>query len=129
MLSHLNGKELCGNRTQPDLLANLIDEFDRSQLIGFHVSSFLLGKGLSGGTTGEKKKKSPSNTGDARDTALIPVLERSPGEGNGNPLQYSPLENPMDRGAWQAKSMGLRSQTQLRARACTHTHTHTLLLA
>ena len=56
MLSHLNGKELCGNRTQPDLLANLIDEFDRSQLIGFHVSSFLLGKGLSGGTTGEKKK-------------------------------------------------------------------------
>ena len=33
---------------------------------------------------------------------LIPGLERSPGEGNGNPLQYSGLENPMDRGAWQA---------------------------
>ena len=57
MLSHLDGKELCGNRTQQDLLTNLIDEFDRSQLIGFHMSSFLLGKGLSGGTTGKKKKK------------------------------------------------------------------------
>ena len=33
---------------------------------------------------------------------LIPELGRSPGEGNGNPLQYSCLENPMDRGAWQA---------------------------
>ena len=34
--------------------------------------------------------------------------EDSPGEGNGNPLQYSCLENPMDRGAWSAKSMGLQ---------------------
>ena len=33
---------------------------------------------------------------------MIPLLGRSPGEGNGNPLQYSCLENPMDRGAWQA---------------------------
>ena len=37
----------------------------------------------------------------ARDLGLIPGLGRSPGEGNGNPLQYSCLENPMDRGAWQ----------------------------
>ena len=36
----------------------------------------------------------------ADDLALIPVLGRSPGEGNGTPLQYSCLENPMDRGAW-----------------------------
>jgi len=39
---------------------------------------------------------------------LIPGLGRSPGEGNGNPLQYSCLENPMDKGAWQLQSMGLQ---------------------
>ena len=49
--------------------------------------------------------------------------ERSPGEGNGNPLQYSCLENPMDRVAWQATVHGVtESWTQLRN---THTHTHT----
>ena len=45
----------------------------------------------------------PANAGDV---GLIPGLGRSPGEGNGNPLQYSCLRNPMDRGAWQATSMG-----------------------
>ena len=40
-----------------------------------------------------------ANAGDLRDMNLIPVLGRSPGGGNGNPLQYSCLENPMDRGA------------------------------
>ena len=44
----------------------------------------------------------PANAGDTGDLDLIPGLGRSPGEGNGNPLQYSCLENPMDRGAWQA---------------------------
>ena len=44
----------------------------------------------------------PADAGDARDMSLIPVLRRSPGGGHGNPLQYSCLENPMDRGAWQA---------------------------
>ena len=38
----------------------------------------------------------------AGDLGLIPGLGRCPGEGNGNPLQYCCLENPMDRGAWQA---------------------------
>ena len=46
-------------------------------------------------------KNSPANAGDIRDTGLIPVSGRSPGGGHGNPLQYSCLENPMDRGAWQ----------------------------
>ena len=45
------------------------------------------------------------------DLGLIPGLGRSPGEGNGYSLQYSYLENPMDRGARQAQSMGLQSQT------------------
>ena len=47
-------------------------------------------------------KNLPANAGDARDTSLIPGSGRSPGEGNGNSLQYSCLENPMDRGAWWA---------------------------
>jgi len=42
------------------------------------------------------------NAGDKRDAGLIPGLRKSPGEGNGNPLQFSCLENPMDRGAWWA---------------------------
>ena len=47
-------------------------------------------------------KNLPANAGDIRDVGLIPGLGRSPGEGHGNPLQYSCLENPMDRGAWWA---------------------------
>ena len=47
-------------------------------------------------------KKAPANAGDVRDTGSIPGLGRSPGGGDGNPLQYSCLENPMDRGAWWA---------------------------
>ena len=43
-------------------------------------------------------KNLPANTGDARDSGLIPRLGRFPGEGHGNPLQYLCLENPMDRG-------------------------------
>ena len=43
-------------------------------------------------------KNLPANAGDARDTGSIPESGRSPGVGNGNPLQYSCLENPMDRG-------------------------------
>ena len=42
------------------------------------------------------------NAGDIKDAGLISGLGRSPGGGNGNPLQYSCLENPMDRGAWWA---------------------------
>ena len=47
-------------------------------------------------------KNPPANAGDARDTGSIPGSGRSPGGGHGNPLQYSSLENPMDRGAWWA---------------------------
>ena len=45
-------------------------------------------------------KNPPANAGDTRDMGLIPGLGSSPGEGHGNPLQYSWLENVMDRGAW-----------------------------
>ena len=47
-------------------------------------------------------KNLPADAGDIRDAGLIPMLERSPGGGHGNPLQYFCLENPMDRGAWWA---------------------------
>ena len=52
-------------------------------------------------------KNPPANAGDARDAGLIPGLGRSPEGGNGNPLLYSCLENPMDRGAWQATVHGV----------------------
>ena len=47
-------------------------------------------------------RKLPASVGDIRDLGSIPGSGRFPGGGHGNPLQYSCLENPMDRGAWQA---------------------------
>ena len=47
-------------------------------------------------------KNPPANPGDIRVVGLIPGLGRSPGGGHGSPLQYSCLQNPMDRGVWQA---------------------------
>ena len=47
-------------------------------------------------------KNPPANAEGIRDLGLIPGSGRSPGEGNGNPFQYSCLENPMDRAAWHA---------------------------
>ena len=52
-------------------------------------------------------KNLPDNAGDVRDVNLIPGSGRSLGVGNGNLLQYSCLENPMDREAWQAKGHGV----------------------
>ena len=52
-------------------------------------------------------KNPPANAGDIRDAGLIPGLRRSLGGGHGNPLQYSCLENPMDRGAWWATVHGV----------------------
>ena len=45
-------------------------------------------------------KNPPANAGDVREVGMIPGWGRFPGEGNGNPLQYSCVENPKDRGAW-----------------------------
>ena len=59
-------------------------------------------------------KNLPTNARDAGDAGLIPGWGRSPGVGNGNPLQYSCLENLMDRGAWRAIVHGVtKSQTRL----------------
>ena len=59
-------------------------------------------------------KNPPANAGDVRDAGSIPGLERSPGGGNGNLLQYSCLENPMDRWVWQA----IRLSTIFRHLSC-----------
>ena len=52
-------------------------------------------------------KKLPAHAGDAGDVGSIPGLGKFPGGGHGNPLQYSCLENPMDRGAWRATVHGV----------------------
>ena len=84
-----------------------------------------------GGTSG---KEPATNAEDIRDAGLTPGSGRTPRRELGNPLQYSGLENPMDRGAWQATVHGVtKSQTWLNwlstpththAHAHTHTHTH-----
>ena len=57
---------------------------------------------------GSVVKNPPANAGDA---GLIPGLGRAPGEGNGNPIQYSCLENPMDKGAWWAIVYGIAKES------------------
>ena len=68
-------------------------------------------RGFPGGSV---VKNPPSNAGDPGDAGLIPGLGKSSAGGNGTPLQYSCLENPTDRGAWQDTVYGVtKSQTQL----------------
>ena len=106
---------------------------DRKKSVAYRASQVASGKEL------------PANAGNMRDTDLIPGPEISPGEGHGNPLQYSCLENPMDRDAavhwveaavhWVAQSQtrlkGLSARARMHAHAHTHartrtrTHTHT----
>ena len=67
-----------------------------------------LGFAFPGG--GTLVKNLPANAGDAGDVGSIPQSGRSPGVGNGNPLQYSCLGNPMDRGAWWATVCGVAKE-------------------
>ena len=71
-------------------------------------------------------KESACKAGDAGDTGLIPESGRSPGGQHGNPLQYSCLENPMDRGGWWATVHGVaKGRTQLkRLGTCSHAGSH-----
>ena len=68
-------------------------------------------------------KNPPAST---EDVGSVLGSGRSPGEGNGNPLQYSCLGNPMERGAWPHTVCGVTKSAQLSACARTRTHTHTL---
>ena len=79
-------------------------------LINYYMPGSILGlpQWLSG-------KESACSAGDAGDMGSIPGLERSPGVRNGNPLQYSCLENPRDGGAWWATVYGVaQSRTRLK---------------
>ena len=73
-------------------------------------------------------KNLPANAGDIREACSVPGSGRSPGGGSGNPLQYSCLENPMDRGAWRATGQGLKESDTTEAahlQAWTHArHAH-----
>ena len=81
-------------------------------------------QGFPGGSEG-KESYLPANAGDL---GSIPGSGRSPERGNGNPLQYSPLEDHMDRGTWQAAIHGLTKGQKDPAteHACTHIHNLTI---
>ena len=82
-----------------------------------------LSKSLVGGASG--KEPASASAEDIRDVCSIPELGRSPGVGDGNPLQYSCLENPMDRGAWWAMVHSItKSQIRLK-RLVTHSREDT----
>ena len=93
----------------------------------------LLPRAFSGGSDG---KEYACNAGDTKVTGLIPGLGRSPGEGNGNPLQYSCLENSLDRGAWWVTVHGVTESDMteqlthicMDVHTCMHTYTHTQII-
>ena len=69
--------------------------------------NMLSGWGIPGGTSRKEPACQSANAGDVRDASSIPGLGRSPGEGNGTPLHYSCLENPVNGGAWKAAVDGV----------------------
>ena len=99
---------------------NAIDNSNKSLSINCHVVCIVLF--FPCGTSG---KNLPAKAGDERDTDSIPESGRSPGGGHGNPLQFSFLENPMDRGVWWAMIHKVtKRQTQLKCLSmheCIHT--------
>ena len=89
-------------------------------ILFFFLNIYVLFKGFPGSS---EDKASAYNAGDP---GSIPGLGRSPGEGNGNPFQYSCLKNPMDRAAWRAT---VHRVAKSRTRLSYFTHTHTYFLA
>ena len=113
------------------LLSQSLEAIDKNLVGNYFNSQFQLTMNFPGGSD------SKESAGNAGDLGLISGLGRSLGEGNENPLQHSCLENPMDRGAWQAivlgvvKSWTLLSYWSWEGRVLhthihTHTHTHTI---
>ena len=75
---------------------------------------------LYGFPRGTGGKKSTYNAGDLRDTGSMPGSGRSPGGGNGNPLQHSCLKNPMDRGVWKSIVHGAGNESDMTEQLITH---------
>ena len=94
--------EVHFHSTPPTYIRNAIAIYEAFDISACIISiSLTQVRGFPGGSEG---KEPACNAGDL---GLIRELGRSPGEGNGNPLQYSCLEYPMDRGAWQATDHGV----------------------
>ena len=74
-----------------------------------------------------RSKNPPANTGDAGDMSSIPGVERSPGGGHGNPLEYSCLENPIDKGVWWAGKS--HNMTECMHALCTLIYYHLTILS
>ena len=83
---------------------NHVSVWQTALIAMFHI--YICVPFFKGFPVGSAVKNMPTNAGDTRDAGSIPALERIPGVGNGNPLQYSRLENSMDRGAWQTTFQG-----------------------
>ena len=116
-LTRHNGSQLEGTPSFPEIFVVFPDIFQCCRIV-LCVTSYL--SYIFPG--GSMVKNLPANAGDTGNEGLIPGLGKSPGEGNGNPLQYSCLENPLDRGAWQATVRRVtKSRTRLK-RLSTHTH-------
>ena len=81
-------------------------------LLGSEIAPLTVHLGFTVHASGKNPPANMEKVRDARDAGLIPGSERSPGGEHGNPLQYSCLENPMNRGAWRAAVPGVtQSQT------------------
>ena len=89
------------------------DSLGKNTGVGYHTQYVLNLKVLSTGASqvAQVVKNLPAHAGAAGETGLIPGSGRSPGGGNGNSLQYSCLENPMDRGAWWATVHGVATES------------------
>ena len=115
--SHREGN---GNWFQyPCLKIPWMEESGRPQPIGSQrvrhdwVTSLTLSEISQGSPGGSVVENLPDNTGATGVVSSIPGSRRSPGGGNGNPLQYSHLENPMDRGAWWATAHGVTKESDM----------------
>ena len=75
-----------------------------------------------GSPGGSVVKNPPANAGDAGDMGSVPGLERSPGRGNDNPLWYSCLGNPINRGVWWATVYGVTEESDTAMRLNNNTH-------
>ena len=95
-----------------DTAASTAFNLSSNCMIKVHFRHLEVGEGTSQG--GRVVNNPPANAGNTRDTGSVPGSGRFPGEGNGNPLQYSCLENSMDRGVWWPTVHGVaKSWTQL----------------